>query len=96
MDKGAWSTTVHKVPKSWRQLKQLSTLAHMDASPPPSVLEPVRTLCFLQPVHSPLLPSPLLNQEWLLNCSGMQPALATVKVSVTFVQSQMKSESVSH
>ena len=25
MDRGAWRTTVHRVPKSWTQVKQLST-----------------------------------------------------------------------
>ena len=28
MDRGAWQATVHRVAKSWTQLKQLSTHAH--------------------------------------------------------------------
>ena len=28
MDRGAWRATVHKVTKSWTQLKQLSTARH--------------------------------------------------------------------
>ena len=28
MDMGAWRTTAHRVAKSWRQLKQLSTHTH--------------------------------------------------------------------
>ena len=28
MDKGAWCATVHRVPKSWRWLKQLNTCTH--------------------------------------------------------------------
>ena len=27
-DRGAWWATVHRVPQSWTQLKQLSTNAH--------------------------------------------------------------------
>ena len=29
MDRGAWRATVHRVIKSWTQLKQLSTQVHM-------------------------------------------------------------------
>ena len=31
MDRGAWQATVHKVAKSWTQIKQLSTHALMHA-----------------------------------------------------------------
>ena len=31
MDKGAWRATVHRVAKSWTQLKQLSMPAHMQS-----------------------------------------------------------------
>ena len=42
MDRGAWRATVHKVTKSWTQLKQLSTHA-----PTPWAINIVRPKCFL-------------------------------------------------